>query len=63
MAFRCIWSKYKPADNLSKTYVGMVDESICLELLDKVERLLDIENIPLCNETGKIIFFHYIGYI
>lgn len=50
------WSEYKFAGNMLKSCGGLVDDSICLNLLSIGEELLDKEYLSLCSEASKIIF-------
>lgn len=52
------WSQYKFVGNMLKNYGSKIDDSICLELLQKGEDLLAIEYKSACSETSKIIFSH-----
>lgn len=54
-AFNSKWSQYKFAGNILKNYTD-VDDSICLELLQKGEELLDEEYHSSCSEASRKIF-------
>lgn len=51
-----LFSQYKSAGNLLKMYSDVVDDSICLELLEQGETLLDKEYLSACSNVSKVIF-------
>lgn len=52
------WSQYKFAGNILKKYNNVIDDSICLELLQKGEELLDVEYRSACSDISQVIFAH-----
>lgn len=53
---RSIFGQYKIAGNLLKSYSDIIDDSICLELLNKGEELLDYEYLTGCSHASQVIF-------
>ena len=53
---KSLWSQYKLAGNLLKSYAQYIHDSISLALLDKGEELLDHEYLSECSEASKTIF-------
>lgn len=51
-----LWSHYKFAGNILKSYSGYVDDSLILELLRHGENLLENEYLTECSSVSRIIF-------
>ena len=54
--YKSLFGQYKIAGNLLKSYGEIIDDSICLELLERGESLLDNEYLTECSHTSEIIF-------